>query len=299
MTNSISGIYTAIVTPFDKDGNLDWDSYEKILDHQLKGNVDGVVVSGTTGESPTLTVQEKLALIRKARAFLPENVQVMAGTGSNNTEASVELSKLAIDAGANSLLVVTPPYNKPSLKGLETHFNSIAEATRHPICLYHVPGRTGQLLNAHALSHLCKNEHIVAVKEASADLGLFSRAEIASQANYLSGDDGTFLGSLAMGGSGVISVLTNIFPQAFRQMYDSYLEGNTAHCTAIQRAVMPTIDVLFCESNPAPTKAVLAYYGICQNYFRAPMVPVSDENHGTIIKTVETASSSLKDLGVL
>ncbi|SME90300.1 4-hydroxy-tetrahydrodipicolinate synthase [Pseudobacteriovorax antillogorgiicola] len=298
MNFSIKGVHTAIVTPFDKDGNLDWDSFEKLLDHQAKGKVDGVVISGTTGESPTLTVQEKLALIRKARAYLPESIQVMAGAGSNNTQASVEMAKLAVDAGADSLLVVTPPYNKPSLNGLKLHFSSIATATNHPICLYHVPGRTGQLLSAAELAELCAIEQVVAVKEASADISLFSRAERISQANYLSGDDFTFLGSLAVEGDGVISVVTNIYPQAFRVLYDAFKAGDNPKAARIHKALLPAIEVLFYESNPGPSKAILANKGLCQNYFRAPMVPVSQESYAHIMNVVEDTERALSDLGV-
>lgn len=298
MTKSIAGVYTAIVTPFDRDGNLDWDSYEKLLQHQIDGRVDGVVISGTTGESPTLTVQEKLALIRKARAFLPETIKVMAGTGSNNTQASIELSKLAVDAGADSLLVVTPPYNKPSLAGLKLHFQSIADAVNHPICLYHVPGRTGQKLSADELVELCKIKQVVAVKEASADIGLFSRSEMNSDADYLSGDDASFLPTLAVGGTGVISVVTNVFPGAFREIYDCYQKGDITRAKTIHKAIFPVIDAMFLECNPAPAKAALAHLGLCQNHFRAPLVPASQASAEKVIKLVSEAESVFEDLGI-
>ena len=298
MSSQISGVYTAVVTPFDKSGNIDWESFEKLLQHQKDGGIDGLVISGTTGESPTLTVQEKLALIRKARAFLPDNIKVMAGTGNNNTQASVELSKLAVDAGADSLLVVTPPYNKPSPSGLKLHFDTIADAVKHPICLYHVPARTGQLLNAQLLAELCRNKHIVAVKEASADLGLFSRAELDSDAAYLSGDDASFLPSLAVGGNGVISVVTNVFPKAFKELHYAFRSGNTERATAIHRAILPIIDAMFCESNPSPAKAALAHMGLCQNYLRAPLAPVSEDSFNSIVETLNNSESIFEDLGI-
>lgn len=297
MASKINGAYTAIVTPFDKAGNLDWEAFEALLSHQITGGIDGVVISGTTGESPTLTVQEKIALVRKARAFLPDSIKVMAGSGGNDTNSSVELSKLATDAGADSLLIVTPPYNKPSLKGLELHFQSIADAVNVPLCLYHVPSRTGQLLSWQDLSTLCKIPKIIAVKEASGDVALFSRAESTSEAAYMSGEDATFLPSLAVGGQGVISVVTNIFPKAFKQMLESYRSGDSSRATAIHKTLLPLIDLLFCEANPAPAKAVLSHMNLCQNYLRAPMVPVTPSNAEALIATTEETAGRLIDLG--
>ena len=149
---NFDGVWTAIATPFIHGGAIDWASFEKHLEQQAAGGVTGVVISGTTGESPTLTVQEKISLVRKARAILPPKVRIMAGSGGNNTSQSMELSKLCVDAGADSLLIVTPPYNKPSMAGLKLHFQMISDAVQVPLCLYHVPGRTGQNLSASALA---------------------------------------------------------------------------------------------------------------------------------------------------
>ena len=195
---SIKGIYTAIITPFNNDETIDYESFRKLLKKQAEAKVNGVVVFGTTGESPTLDDSEKLELIKVARNELPSEIKVMAGTGSNNTKKTIELSKQAVKAGADSLLIVTPPYNKPNDEGMYNHFSLIATELKTPICLYHVPGRTGQLLTADQMAKLSEIEEIVAIKEASADLALFTETAIKSDALALTGDDPTYLASLLL-----------------------------------------------------------------------------------------------------
>lgn len=294
---SIKGVYTAIVTPFNADGQVDWKAFDKLLDMQAKGGVDGVVVSGTTGESPTLTVDEKVSLFRRARAYLPANIQVMAGTGGNDTNQSIELSKLAEAAGVNSLLVVTPPYNKPTMAGLKGHFEAIGKAVKIPLCLYHVPGRTAQKLSPEELATLCEIPEITAVKEASADLFLFSKALIHSKANYLSGDDFTYLPSLSLGGHGVISVLTNVFPKAFVEMTKKYWAGDHKGALTIHNALLPLIEGLFIEANPGPAKAILSHIGIIQNTVRLPLAVCSKQNYDKLTKLYEHTKNQLVELG--
>lgn len=298
MNSEIKGVWTAIVTPFTRQGHLDTEAFEHLLTMQKDAGVQGIVVSGTTGESPTLTVQEKISLVRKARAFLPTSIRVMAGTGGNNTEQSVELSRLAEDAGADSLLIVTPPYNKPTLEGLKAHFNAIAQATKIPLCLYHVPGRTAQTLSADAIATVCKMPQVTAVKEASGNLELFSKANILSDAQFLSGDDGTYLASLAVGGSGVISVVTNIFPKAFVAMTQAFLSGKNAEALKIHNALLEFIQLLFVEANPTPIKAALASKGICNNILRLPLVPMSSNNEKLLLESLSKTEDALKKMGI-
>lgn len=294
---SIKGVYTAIVTPFNQDGQVDWKAFDRLLDLQVKGGVDGVVVSGTTGESPTLTVDEKVSLFRRARAYLPASVQVMAGTGGNDTNQSIELSKLAEAAGVNSLLVVTPPYNKPTMAGLKGHFEAIGNSVKIPLCLYHVPGRTAQKLTPEELATLCEIPQITAVKEASADLFLFSKALIHSKANYLSGDDFTYLPSLALGGHGVISVVTNVFPKAFVELTKKYWAGDHQGALALHNALLPLIEGLFVEANPGPTKAILAHAGHIQNTVRLPLAICAKSNYEKLTKLYEHTKNQLVELG--
>lgn len=296
--SSFSGVWTAIATPFLENGSIDWSSFEKHLAQQAAAGVSGIVISGTTGESPTLTVQEKISLVRKARASLPASVRIMAGSGGNNTAQSVELSKLCVDAGADSLLIVTPPYNKPSLAGLKLHFQTIAESVSAPLCLYHVPGRTGQSLSGSVIAALTTVKNVRAVKEASGDLALYGRVVCQSTADILSGDDPTYLASLAVGGCGVISVVSNIFPAAMVELTNAFKKSQNARALAIHKALLPAIDVLFCESNPGPLKAALQIFGLGQNTLRAPLAPVTDENFKMIKTTIEKAKQDLATLDV-
>ena len=288
-------VYSALATPFHSDGSIDWDSFEKLLEHQKESGVSGVVIAGTTGESPTLSVQEKLSLVRKARAYLPDSIKVMAGSGSNNTSQSVELSKLSLESGADSLLIVTPPYNKPSISGLKAHYEAINELNA-PICLYHVPGRTGHWLSVEQLRQLCEIENVTMVKEASGDLAFFSRAAYSCDAQFLSGDDPTYLASLAIGGSGVVSVVTNVFPKAFVDLSKALTSGNMAQAQTINRILLPFVDILFCESNPSPLKACLEKMQICQNTFRLPMAPISKGNQQKVVKLFRETESALEGL---
>tara|TARA_B100001094_G_scaffold314713_1_gene353865 strand:- start:246 stop:1148 length:903 start_codon:yes stop_codon:yes gene_type:complete len=295
-SDPISGIWTAIATPFLKTGEIDWQGFEALLETQRTAGIDGVVVSGTTGEAPTLSIQEKLSLVRKARAILPECIRIMAGTGNNNTGQSVELSKLAVDAGADSLLIVTPPYNKPNLEGLKTHFSMIANAISAPICLYHVPGRTALSLSADEMASICKIDSVQAIKEASGDISLLNSTVNSSKVPVLSGDDPTFLASLAVGSHGVISVITNIFPEEFIRLRSFFLQGDHQKALKIHNALLPVIDMMFCEPNPAPLKAALHIRGICADYLRPPLVSVTKENYLKIEKIMDQAQTELKDI---
>lgn len=297
MTPRRPAVLTAIVTPFTGEGAIDWPVFDQLLTMQSKGGVSGIVVAGTTGESPTLSVQEKLSLVRRARANLPSSVQVMAGSGGSSTEQSYELSKLCLEAGADSLLVVTPPYNKPSVAGLLAHFGKINDLGA-PVCLYHVPGRTAQELTPAQLSSLCQLPNITMIKEASADLGLFSRAVASCDASLFSGDDATYLPSLAVGGKGVISVVSNIFPQAMVALGQAFVDGDSARSQRINHILLPFMDMMFCESNPGPVKAVLASRFGFHNHLRLPLVAVSSENQEPIISLYNSTQAALMEMGL-
>lgn len=291
--NKFKGVWTALITPFLKDGSVDWDSFEKLVLLQKEAKITGLVISGTTGEAPTLTVQEKLSLVRKAKALCGDHLLVMAGTGGNNTQQSVELSKLAVESGADALLVVTPPYNKPNTSGLKKHFSEIAKATKKPVCLYHVPGRTAQTLTPDVIKELSSIPNVKMVKEASGDMGLFARAKLDNEAMFLSGDDPTYLASLSLGGEGVISVLSNVLPLETRLLFDAYENNNISLAREYHEAMLEFIDGLFCETNPCPTKAILSHLGHCKNIFRLPLDPVSEKNYSNIVKLYEKTQSRL------
>jgi 4-hydroxy-tetrahydrodipicolinate synthase len=294
--SEFDGVWTAIATPFTPDQEIDWPAYERLLKLQDAGGVRGLVISGTTGESPTLGVQEKLALIRKARAFLPPTIRIMAGTGDNNTRQSVELSKLAQDAGADSLLVVTPPYNKPSTAGLVLHYKTIADAVRLPICLYHVPGRTGQLLTVDQIETVCREAGVKTVKEATGDVAFFSRALTRAKVPFLSGDDPTYLASLAVGGRGVISVVSNLHPRPMVELTEAARAGDLSRARALHEALMPTIDALFYESSPGPLKAAMAAMGLSHGTLRPPLAPITEATRKRLEDALAQTKAALADL---
>lgn len=275
----MSGVYTAVVTPFTTSLEIDWSKFDQLLEMQVAGGVAGVVISGTTGESPTLTVQEKLSLIKRARAVCGRRCQVMAGSGGNNTAQSAELSKLAEDAGADSLLVVTPYYNKPTYAGLKHHYAQIMASVKIPICLYHVPSRTGQFLNVDQITNLCLELAIPAIKEASGDIGYFSRVTHKLPAtSLLSGDDASFMASMAVGGRGVISVISNIFPKATVELYKAMENQQLQRAQSLNKRLLPLMDLTMVESNPGPIKAMLSIKGLIKNTVRAPLAPVTEQS---------------------
>ena len=298
----IDGIWTALITPFLGDGKIDFPSFEKILEDQAAAGVSGVVVSGTTGESATLSVPEKCELVAFAKKKLPSKVKVMAGTGCNNTENTVLLSQKMKELGADALLVVTPPYNKPTFKGLYGHFQKVCEATDLPVCLYHVPGRTAQSISPKNLAALSQIKNIVSVKEASGDMALFGRLygqlEMdGTDVSLLSGDDPTFLASLPIGGEGLISVISNVFPKAVVAMWESYQKGDIAGARRLHHTLLDPIDHMFIEASPGPAKYALSKKGLCQNVVRMPLAICEAESCKAIDGSLSKAAKKLESLG--
>lgn len=294
-SDQITGVWTAMITPFHENGSPDLQAMEHLLQAQIDGGIQGVVLCGSTGEASTLSIQEKLSLIRMAKARYGDQLKIMAGTGGQSTTQSVELSKLATDAGADALLVVTPPYSKPNLSGLLAHFQAVAEASKVPVCLYHVPGRTAQKLSVEALVSLCNIAGITCVKEASADLELFSAARSRCQATFLSGDDATFLPSMAVGGSGCISVISNIFPRAMQALYLAYQSGNTGKALHLHETMLPLMQAMSWETNPVPVKTVLAEAGLCKNIFRLPLAPATARHQQELTELTNMVKARLTE----
>ncbi len=292
--SEFDGVWTAIATPFRSDLQIDWDAFEALLALQVEAKVKGVVIAGTTGESPTLSVQEKLSLLRKASALTGGKIRLMAGTGDNNTQQSIELSRLAQDAGADSLLVVTPPYNKPSTAGLVNHYRSIVDSVSVPVCLYHVPSRTAQFLSVDQIATVCEQAGIKTIKEASADVAYFSRVCQRTRLPVLVGDDSLYLASLSVGGKGIISVISNIFPKAMVQLFDAYTRQDTAKALVLHNILLPAVDVLFCEVNPCPLKAALEALGLAKNTVRAPLAVVTEASHSRIKDVILSTAEQLQ-----
>ena len=293
----MQGIWTAIVTPFTRSGEFDQRAFDALLDEQKASGVRGVVVIGSTGEGLTLTEQEKLALLQRAVSRGKPELEIMSGTGTLSTSETVAFAKLAVDNGADSMLIVTPPYSKPSTAGLVQHFQAIADAVSVPICLYHIPGRTGQKLTIPQFQQLMAIPSLTAIKEAGSDMAFYTEIVLATQKIVLSGDDLSFLPSMAAGGEGCVSVLSNLMPREMQAMYDAYRQGNTARALAYHQCLFPLMQALFMESNPSPIKALLANaFPEMENVLRLPLAPLSEENWPRLQKIHRTAKQQLHNV---
>lgn len=287
------GVWTALVTPFTDAGELDLASYRKILNDQKEAGVTGVIPCGTTGESPTLSTDEKKKLIEIAlEEMRGSGVGVMAGTGSNSTQNTIEFSRWASEAGVQGLLVVTPYYNKPTQAGLDAHFRAVADAVSCDIMLYNVPGRTGVGMTAETIASLASHPKIRAVKEATGNVAFTSEIldQLSTQKkilSVLSGDDACFLPSLAVGGSGVVSVASNLFPRAMVRIHKLMEAGKAQEAKEIHQKLYPLFRDLFIESNPGPIKFAMSFSGWCKNTLRLPLVPISKSTETKVLQSLK------------
>jgi 4-hydroxy-tetrahydrodipicolinate synthase len=273
-----SGVCTALVTPF-TNGQVNYGMLEQLLEHQLDAGITTVVLCGTTGESPTLTDQEKVKIFRHCKNYVNDRMRIICGTGSNNTSHAVELSIAAMEAGADALLIVSPYYNKGNLDGQFQHFLSIAQKVKIPIVLYNVPGRTGVDMPVPLYEQLSQVPNIVGVKEASTDIAkvLKIRATCGSQFHIWSGNDDLTVAAMALGAKGVISVLSNVVPKETKCMTDAALCGDFATASALQCKLLPLIDALFKEVNPIPIKAAMKMVGYDCGECRLPLGVASEK----------------------
>ena len=273
------GAATALITPM-KNGEVDYEAFGKLIDSQIAGGIDALVVCGTTGEAATLTDEEHKDCIRFAVEKTAGRVPVIAGTGSNDTAYANELSKYACEAGADALLLVTPYYNKTSPKGLIKNFLSTAEACEKPIILYNVPSRTGMNMGLPVLRELAKHERIVGIKEASGNLSQVAEiaAELSDDLAIYSGNDDQIVPIMSLGGRGVISVLSNIMPKETHDICELFARGNIAASRELQLRLLHLINNLFIETNPIPVKAACALMGMCTEEIRLPLCEMDDGN---------------------
>lgn len=274
-----SGVCTALITPF-LDDKVNYPMAEQLLRRQIDAGVKAVVLAGTTGESATLSDQEKIELIRRSKDFTGNSCTIIAGTGSNSTAHAIDLSKEAEDAGADALLVVSPYYNKATTEGLLTHYLSIAHAVSIPVILYNVPSRTGVDIPVSVYQRLSRVPNIAGVKEAASDITKISRirANCGSDFSIWSGNDDQIVPVIAMGGSGVISVLSNVCPEETVAMVDAALDGDFDTAAALQCKLTELIELLFCEVNPIPVKAVMKKIGFDCGGCRLPLCDLSKQN---------------------
>ncbi len=279
------GTATALITPFTRDG-VDFESLDRILDDQLAGGVDAVVVLGTTGEPATMTMAEKRAVIEFAVKKLKGKLPVIVGTGANSTAAAVEMSVTAESLGADALLLVTPYYNKATQKGLIAHFTAVADAVHTPIICYNVPGRTGVNMLPATFAELAERPNIAAIKEASGNMEQIEEAIrlAGDKAVVYSGDDGITVPVMAMGGMGVISVVSNAAPRFTSEMTSAFLSGDLKKAAKMQLEMLPFVRAMFCEVNPIPVKKAMQLRGLCNGILRLPLTEMTAENAAKLEK---------------
>lgn len=289
------GVFTALVTPFSKDGNLDLEAYRQLIEEQIEAGVHGLVPCGTTGEAATLTFEEHCQVVKTCVEQAKGRVPVVAGAGANATSRAIEMHKAMKELGVDGALHVTPWYNKPTQEGLYRHFRAVAEAADLPIVLYNVPSRTGVDLLPDTIARLARElSDVVAVKEAT---GSAARAqEILTKVHderpdfgVLSGEDGFILPLLGMGGHGVISVISHVCAKDLVEMVEAFDRGDLMTAQALARKTSRVFPVLFCRSNPIPVKTALALQGKVKEVFRLPLCPLSAEEKAELERRLEEA----------
>lgn len=282
------GCGTALVTPFTKE-NIDFDTFKKLIDFQLQQGVDALIVLGTTGESSTMSLEEKKQVAKFVIDNVHKQVPVIVGAGGNNTKSVIEFSKYAENVGADGLLLVTPYYNKTTQNGLIMHYTEIAKNTSLPIILYNVPSRTGLNIEPKTCLELSKIPNIIAIKEASGNISQIAKISslCGDNLHIYSGNDDQTLPILSLGGIGVISVLSNIAPKFVHNMVFDYLSGNYTLAKDSQIKAISLIDSLFCETNPIPIKSALSMIGYDSMRVRLPLVPMSIEKQQILEKEMK------------
>jgi 4-hydroxy-tetrahydrodipicolinate synthase len=271
------GAYTAIVTPFNRDGAVDFGKLRELIEMQVKNGIDGIVPVGTTGESPTLDYEEHEKVVEISVEAARKRIKVIAGTGANSTREALELTRHAIQAGADGTLQVTPYYNKPNQAGLIKHFSAVADLGL-PTVLYNIPGRTGREIDVNTVVELSKHPKIVAVKEAGGSVDRVSAIVTRCKIEVLSGDDSLTLPMMAVGGVGVISVASNVAPKAVADMVHAALKGSWSEARALHQKYYRLFTDLFVDTNPIPVKAAMAMMGLIEETYRLPLCETSDAN---------------------
>ena len=287
------GTLTALVTPF-RDGGVDEEALRGLVDTQIDAGIDGLVPCGSTGESATLSHAEHGQVVEIVLAAARGRVPVVAGTGSNNTQEAIDLTRHAQEAGAAGALLISPYYNKPTQEGIIAHYEAVASETRFPLVVYNIPGRTASNILPETVRRLAENPYVVGIKEASGDLEQMSQviASCPDDFDVLSGDDAMTLPLLAIGGQGVISTTSNVAPANVAGLVQRFLDGDVAGAQAAHRQLLPLFDVLFCETNPIPVKAALELMGQIGAEIRLPLTPLTDPNRDRL-------QAVLKELGIL
>ncbi|RFA37760.1 4-hydroxy-tetrahydrodipicolinate synthase [Virgibacillus dokdonensis] len=282
-------VLTAMVTPFDLNGNIDYTQTDALIEHLLQNGTQGLVIAGTTGESPTLTTEEKVSLFKHVVGQVNKRVPVIAGTGGNNTQASIDLTKEAERCGVDAVMLVAPYYNKPDQRSLFAHFKTVAQSTSLPVMLYNIPGRSIVNLTTETTVALSKIDNIVSVKEASGDLDQVSQIiELTDDSfSVYSGDDSMTLPILSVGGTGVISVASHLIGNEMQQMIQLFEEGSTGQAAKLHRQLLPVMKGLFMAPSPSPVKAALRIKGIEVGGLRLPLLELSQQDKDDLTTILE------------
>ena len=286
MKNTVfTGAATALITPLTEKG-IDYERYGALIEWQIAQGIDALVAVGTTGEGSTLTDGEHREAIRFCVEKVAGRVPVIAGTGSNDAEYAISLTKYACEVGVDAVLLVTPYYNKATQRGLIKFFTAIADASTKPCILYNVPSRTGCNILPSTCAVLAEHPNIVAIKEASGNISQIAQvaALCGDKIDIYSGNDDQIVPVLSLGGKGVISVLSNLLPGETSRMCHAFMEGNVAEARALQLQYLPLVDALFCEVNPIPAKAAMSALGFCENYLRLPLCPMEEKNQENLLR---------------
>ena len=272
------GSLVALITPMTASGELDEDAFARFVEWQIQEGTKGIIPVGTTGESPTLSHDEHKRVVEIAVKISAGRIPVMAGAGSNSTAEAIDLTRHAKAAGADSALIVTPYYNKPTQEGLFLHYQAITDAVDLPIFIYNIPGRSVVDMSVETMARLSKHRNIIGVKDATANLTrpLHTTAACGPDFIQLSGEDHTALAVLAAGGHGCISVTANIAPRLCSQMHAAWSHGHIAEAMAIQQRLVPLHDAMFCETSPGPVKYAASLLGLTADHCRLPMAPVAE-----------------------
>lgn len=270
------GVATALITPFQKN-SIDYNAFAELIERQIEGGIDALLVAGTTGEGATLSYEEHHDLIAFAKERIGGRVPLLAGCGSNSTARAIELAQNACEAGADALLAVTPYYNKASHQGLILHYHAIADAATRPLMLYNVPSRTGVSLRMEEYRILAEHPNIVGVKESSGDLSLMDAliSECGKDLDVYAGNDDQILSALKLGAVGGISVYSNLYPRAMSHLYRLFVNESRTLAAETQRALLPYYKALFWEVNPIPVKYLASELGLCEAEYRLPLCPPS------------------------
>ncbi|MFX3624674.1 MAG: 4-hydroxy-tetrahydrodipicolinate synthase [Ectobacillus sp.] len=283
-------VATAMVTPFDSKGNIDFAKTTQLVNYLIENGTTAIVAAGTTGESPTLTTEEKVALFRHVVAAANGRVPVIAGTGSNNTQASVELTKKAEEAGADAVMLVAPYYNKPNQEGLYQHFKTIAESTELPVMLYNIPGRSVVTMTVDTIVRLSKIPNIVALKDAGGDV--LAMTEVIEQTDdsfaVYSGDDGLTLPAMAIGAKGVVSVASHIVGNEMQEMIAAFQEGEMKKAQQLHQLLLRVTKAVFMAPSPTPVKSALQMIGMDVGSVRLPLVPLTEEERQRLLQVIQS-----------